>query len=332
MARSEVTNRAAELIKQFPDAPARTLAKRLVDEFSPWLTIESARSRLRYLRGTTGKANRSRIPKEDVKEPGAAGWTPSMPPTQSEPWLPFEIQEARVGILSDIHVPYHDELAIEIAIKHLKTHAIDCLLINGDYGDWYSISAWLKDPKKRNLKKEIETQIEGLKYFRAQFPKIRIVYKCGNHEEWWTKFLWNHAPEISDLPQTRIENLLGLEDMGIEWVADERPVMVGRLPIFHGHELPRGMTNPVNMARGAFLRLSHTVLVGHGHRTSTHAESNLWHDEIVCWSTGCLCSMRPKYARVNKWNHGFAFAEQYPDKQFDVVNYRISKDGQLRSA
>jgi len=115
-------------------------------------------------------------------------------------------------------------------------------------------------------------------------------------------------------------------------VEDQRPVMAGKLPILHGHELPKGVSAPVNPARGAFMRTLSTVLVGHSHRSSGHAESDMWHDETFCWSTGCLCDLTPEYARINRWNWGFALATVHEDQSFDVENLRITADGKVRSS
>jgi hypothetical protein len=125
---------------------------------------------------------------------------------------------------------------------------------------------------------------------------------------------------------------LDLDKHGVELVEDQRPVMLGKLPVLHGHELPKGMAAPVNVARGAFLRTLSTVLVGHSHRTSNHAESDMWHREVATWSTGCLCDLRPDYARINRWNWGFAVATVHERGAFDVHNYRVMNDGTVRSA
>jgi hypothetical protein len=53
--------------------------------------------------------------------------------------------------------------------------------------------------------------------------------------------------------------------------------------------------------------------------------------ETTCWSTGCLCDLRPEYARINKFNHGFASVQVYGDGQFDVHNFRIA-NGRVRSS
>jgi len=108
--------------------------------------------------------------------------------------------------------------------------------------------------------------------------------------------------------------------------------MLGKLPVLHGHEKGKGMSAPVNQARGAFLRLHHTVLEGHGHRTSGHCEPDMWGNEVFCWSTGCLADLRPEYARLNKYNHGFATVDVHADGSFDVQNMRITKDGVVRTS
>jgi hypothetical protein len=45
-----------------------------------------------------------------------------------------------------------------------------------------------------------------------------------------------------------------------------------------------------------------------------------------------LCDLNPEYARVNKWNHGFALVEVAKNKDFEVTNYRISPKGIVRAS
>jgi predicted phosphodiesterase len=247
-------------------------------------------------------------------------------------WEPFELGGGiRVGILSDIHIPYHDERALAAAVDYLKRRRPDVVLLNGDYGDFYSISRFTKNPKKRNFKREIKLQRDGLKWLRSQFPKARLVYKMGNHDERYDHWLWNHAPEISDLPQVRLPSILGCKKLGIEVVGDGRPVMAGKLAIFHGHEMNGGPFAPAMPARSCFLRTTASVLVGHHHRTSTHVEPNWKHEEIACWSVGCLCDLTPEYARVNKYNQGLSLVDVGEDGQFEVANLRLNTDYAVRS-
>jgi predicted phosphodiesterase len=322
---------AEQLCKKFPDTPSRTLAKRVALECK--INMEMARTAVRTVRGVNGKYRREQtLDKSLFKPPGKAGAKPKLPPSLAKKWEPFELGGGiTVGVISDLHIPYHDEQAIQAAVAYLRRRRPDVLLINGDYGDWYSVSRYMKDPKKRRLKREIRMQRDGLKWLRSQFPKARIVAKEGNHELRWSHFLFNSAPEVSEFPQVSLPRILGMKTLGIEYVDNQRPIMAGKLPVFHGHELGKGISSPVNAARGVFMRMISTALVGHHHRTSSHTEPNWKHEEIVCWSTGCLCNLSAEYAVINKWNAGFAVVEVDGSGQFQVDNLRLNTDYAVRS-
>jgi len=328
-----ITDMAKRLAEKFPDAPARTLARRLVKETNGAVTVHQARMRIQRQFGVHGKRHRKNIKPVAPRKPRQAGKVYAMPPSVAESWTPFRFDVlGPIGILSDVHVPYHSETAVRAAVEFLKGQHLAGILLNGDIADFYAISRYMKDPTKRDFKGELVAVQEFLEWLRSEFPGIPIAYKAGNHEERWTHWLWQHAAEISDDPRMSLVAWLDLNTHGIEWVEDQRPVMLGKLPVLHGHELPKGMAAPVNVARGAFLRTLSTVLVGHSHRTSNHAEADMWHRETGCWSTGCLCDLRPDYARINRWNHGFAVATVHKGGAFDVHNYRVMSDGTVRSA
>jgi predicted phosphodiesterase len=322
---------AEQLCRKFPDAPNRTLAKRLAAEYQ--CSIDQARSLIRVVRGAYGKQRAEACKDKSLFRPkGKAGTKPKLPPSLAKKWEPFELGGGiTVGVISDLHIPYHDEQAIQAAVAYLRRRRPDVLLINGDYGDWYSVSRYMKDPKKRRLKREIRMQRDGLKWLRSQFPKARIVAKEGNHELRWSHFLFNSAPEVSEFPQVSLPRILGMKTLGIEYVDNQRPIMAGKLPVFHGHELGKGISSPVNAARGVFMRMISTALVGHHHRTSSHTEPNWKHEEIVCWSTGCLCNLNAEYAVINKWNAGFGVVEVDKSGQFQVDNLRLNTDYAVRS-
>ena len=333
MAADPITEMARKLCRQHPDAAARTLARRLVKEINGAITLKAARSRIARQFGVNGAADRKRTKAAAVRPPRQAGEIPAMPPSMAEEWSPHVMRVlGPVGIISDVHVPYHSEAAVTAAVEFLKTQSLAGLLLNGDIADFYAISRYMKDPAQRDFKGELDAVRAFVAWLRSEFPDIPIVLKAGNHEERWTHWLWQHAVEISDDPRMSLGAWLDLDKHGVELVEDQRPVMLGKLPVLHGHELPKGMAAPVNVARGAFLRTLSTVLVGHSHRTSNHAESDMWHREVATWSTGCLCDLRPDYARINRWNWGFAVATVHDRGAFDVHNYRVMNDGTVRSA
>jgi hypothetical protein len=93
--------------------------------------------------------------------------------------------------------------------------------------------------------------------------------------------------------------------------------------VFHGDELPRGMASPVNPARGAFLRTLSSLLHSHLHRTSEHTERTMDDRIITCRTTGALCGLYPEYARINKWDHGFATVVVSEDGNYECELKRI---------
>lgn len=338
-------NKAAkEACEMFPDIPSRTLARMLRKE-RPLLfrSIEQARDAVRYARGNRGKNSR-RYSKSKLlfRDNGKAGVV-TIPEPVVESWEPLVVSgPARIGVLSDIHVPYHDGSAVEVAVKECKRHGCDTIILNGDTIDFYGISRFEKDPERRSPGQEIRDTVQMLRWIQSQFPKARLIWKDGNHDERWAKYCWQNAPVLWQLQQVRLSGVLGyeyaeqtgsestkLEKHGWEYLGDKRPILAGRLPILHGHEI--NATSPVNPARGAWLRTSHTVLIGHLHTTSQHTQPDLWHDETATWSTGCLCGLRPLYAPVNKWNHGFAICDLTNDGEFDLRNLRITR-GKVRAS
>lgn len=328
-----ITEMARRLVRLHPDAPARTLGRRLAAETGGAITLYQGYQRIRQQLGIKGKMHRKRAAdKSAYRDPRMPGEVLAMPASKSEPWEPYVLEvTGAIGVLSDIHVPYHDETALRLAVEHCKASSIDALVLNGDIGDFYSISRWDKNPAKRNFKAEIQAQRQMLAWLRQEFPEIPIVLKKGNHEERWDLWLYQHAAEISDDKIMGLDNWLHLDRHGITLVGDKRPILAGKLPLLHGHEKGSGISAPVNQARGAFLRLHHTVLEGHGHRTSGHCEPDMWGREVFCWSTGCLCNLHPDYARLNKWNHGAAIVRTDSDGQFDVENFRIA-GGKVRQS
>lgn len=325
-----MTAEARRLVAEYPDHSARGLARMLVERSNKALTLEQARTRIRNILGLVGKKQRRHA--YAPRPPRQAGQKLAMPASVAEPWVPHELGVVgRVGILSDVHVPFHDEVAVRAAVDHLGEAGVAAILLNGDVCDFYSISRWTKDPTKRDFSGELTACREFVAWLRETFPEIPIVLKAGNHEERWTHYIWQHAPELSSDRLTSLVAWLHLEQHQIQYVDEQRPVMLGKLPVLHGHELPKGIASPVNPARGAWMRTKTSILTGHQHQTSGHSEPNMWHEETFCWSTGCLCDLTPEYARVNKWNHGAAIVTVHDDGEYDVENFRIS-GGKVRQS
>lgn len=324
---------ATEMCRRLPGATTHALARKLREEHPErFATKNAADLAIRRARGAQGKKSRAEQPPTAPRPHGKTGWKPECPPSLAEDWGPIQIDgPAKVLVLSDIHVPYHSKEAVEAAVKYGKRLKPDVVLLDGDICDFYRISRFQQDPKKRDLASEIGYARDLLSWIRGQFRNARIIYKMGNHDERWDVYIWNRAPELFNLDCVQLHNVLEFENVGLERVGDN-PVICGKLPVLHGHELGRGLYAPVNPARTAFLKMLDTCLIGHLHRSSSNSESDWKHNETVAWSMGCLCGLSPEFARVNRWNRGFAFVNIAADNQFDLHNLRLSSDFKVRTA
>lgn len=297
---------------EFKSTPSLTLAKKIYKENpESFKNVEAVRTLIRGYRGTIGaymrKTMKTRveyIPKE-------------LPKSHAEDFTPYEISQSRVLIISDLHFPYQNNEAIEVAIKYGVEKDVNCVLINGDLFDFATISRHEKDWKFRPAKEEIEAVNQFFDYLKDRLPKARIVFKCGNHDERFDKWMYHKAPEFLGIEEFTLAGYLRLAEKGIEYVTDKRPVKLGKLTVLHGHEL--NGSGGVNPARATFLKTIDNVLIGHCHRSSQHTEPTLGGDVIVTTSIGCLCGLYPMFARVNKWNHGFG----YVDLDVKTGNYKL---------
>lgn len=335
---------AEEYCRKHPELPTRTIARMLREQRPKLFTsVEAAREKVRWVRGNHGDESRINTTTKELNRPNGKAGAVQFPEPVVEKWEPLIIDgPAKIGVLSDIHVPYHDRSAVETAVKECKRHRCDTIILNGDTIDFYGISRFEKDPERRTPTEEIQLAVQLMRWIRERLPKARCIFKEGNHDERWAKYCWQNAPVLWSLRQCRLEGVLGafhaeqveseftrLERYGWEFVGEKRPILCGDLPVLHGHEI--NASSPVNPARGAWLKTSHTVLIGHLHTTSQHTQSDMWHAETATWSTGCLCGLHPRYAPVNKWCHGFALVDVQLSGEFNVRNLRIT-EGKIRSS
>jgi hypothetical protein len=315
-----------------------------------WASLETVRAAVGRHRGAGGKQNRARIKNRFSPSPLSCSTVAIesspfyIPPTDCTEWKPYVIKPARTdttAILCDVHIPYHDPVALGIAGRAMKERGVDRIILNGDILDFYQLSDFERDPRRRAVASyrikadggtvfvpgELELAKRWLEGLREEWPEAEIILKIGNHEERYERYLGKKAPDLIGLPELALASLLDLYNLGIKYVADKRPIFLGRNIFIHGHEFGRGFFSPVSAARGLFLRAKTSAVQGDAHRTSEHPERTLDGSEIICWSIGCLCGLHPDYRPINNWNQGFAFQTTHVDGTFEFENRRILKSG-----
>jgi len=301
------------------EMPTLKLA-RIVFKDNPLLFRDVEAVRL-VLRGIEGKAdNRTAVRKVIPERPRNPY---SLPESDEAIYQPYVLNAKRLLVLSDIHIPYHSIEALTCAFDYAKNEKPDAILLNGDTLDFFGLSKFVKDPKKRSVAHELEAFKNLMNIIKKVF-NAKIYYKMGNHCERYEHFLWMKAHELVGVEEFEIENILKARAEGIEVIKDKRIMKAGDLNIIHGHEFGGSVFSPVNIARGLFLRGKVSAMQGHNHQTSEHSESNMNGELTTTWSLGCLCELHPAYLPINKWNHGFAIVD-VDGQNFEVRNKRIHK-------
>jgi hypothetical protein len=284
--------------------------------------VEAARLVLRYIEGKHGPENRKF--KTIIQMPERPKNPYNLPDSDETAYTPYIFKgHKRIGILSDIHVPYHNIPSLSAAITYFKKSKPDALLLNGDAIDCHRLSRFVKDPKKRNFKLELDTFKALFDIFEKEL-KCKIYFKLGNHEERYEQFLYEKASELVGVEEFEFENIIKARARGIEIIADKRPMKLNNLWGIHGHEYIGGISAPVNPARGLFLKSKVSCFQGHNHQTSEHTEPTLTGKMVTTWSLGCLSELHPAYMPLNKWNHGFAEIDLDGNgEDFEFKNKRI---------
>lgn len=311
---------AREAVEKNPSASTWTLARLIFNQNKGvWDSLSAARDCVRVLRGEKTSHNHTKkvvtCPRQPIDVPAAdeSDWQVHSLPADVGQWL----------VISDLHIPYHSPKAVKKALEFGRAECCDGVLINGDFPDFYQMSRFDRNPQNRSVAGEIELCKRMLDAIEKVGAK-KILYKGGNHDARLPKYAMQRCPELFAVIDIHcnISKIFGLAERGIEYIPDMNPIRHRDLTIVHGHEWGSGVFNPVNPARGAFLRSYDNVLVSHSHRTSDHAESNIRDVVITCKSIGCLCHLHPNYRALgNRWNHGFAVLTT--GHGWSIKNYKI---------
>lgn len=317
-----------DMLRKHPTMASRAMARHLHEKFPKlFKSVDSTLTQVRYHRGACGNENRKTLARGN--HDGAIKKI-DLPKAHKSSYEVYELQGGiKYIVLSDIHLPYHDRQALRLAIRHGKRSGCNGVLINGDMLDFYKLSRFTKDPERPSVAEEFEALEQLIDYIIQELKPKAFVWKLGNHEARWEDYLCRTCPEIKAIANLHIGKQIDLESRGVTLVESGNPIRYGNLMIVHGHEWGKGLTNPVNPARGAFLKTFVCTIVGHQHISSNNGTTSAFGVSIPCWSLGCMCQLHPEYATLNKWNHGFGILDTRRDWTFN--NFRIV-DGEVKPA
>lgn len=313
-----------DYLKKYKDIKDYTLAK-MVYEDHPHIfeNLEGARSAIRNRRNHSGH-NRTVDTTFHTPKNYDTTNTKIQIINRSPKLQVFNLPANLTNILflTDIHIPYQDDMALNLAIEYGLENKVDCIWLNGDIMDMYGASAHEKLPEHALISEEFEVMADFLRQLRMLFPKAQIYYKEGNHERRWTRLLMRKAQELIGMREFELNIILKLEELKIHWIPNETLVKFGNMNVIHGNEFKGG--GGVNAARSLYLKAKANVIAGDKHKTQDTIENNLDNQPVKVHCVGCLCDLNPKYIPFGHtiWNLGFAHV-QILGNNVRVHNYRI---------
>lgn len=226
---------------------------------------------------------------------------------------------AKVIVLSDIHLPYHDGNALRIALNYMDDCQPDTIVLNGDIADFYGVSSYSKTKKDAlTYQEELDVVRDWLEMLVARFPKADIYYVEGNHETRAKRTLANHAPDYLSVRDLRVNVQLDLDTLGITWVPESQELKIGDLMFIHGHKARR---HAGTTARAHFEDYGCSIIVGHVHRLSVAYKRNKFGNHAMI-ENGTLCDLDVEYMKYPDWQHGFTEVN-FDGDDFSIVQHPI---------
>lgn len=224
-------------------------------------------------------------------------------------------------VVGDLQYPYYDEKVWKAVLRFGRALGPTGIVLNGDIHDFYDLSRFDKNPARVG---HLADEIQGMQDVILSpivkiAPKAWRVFNEGNHEKRLQKYLWHHAPAVSQLKGLDVPGVLGLKSFGISYRQESNPVQAGSLLILHGHLIRKhsGMT-----ARAHFERYGSSLLHGHSHRWGTYSVTN-WTGVHEASEHGCLCDLTPEYEPHPNWQQGFAVVHVFEDRTFHAQVVKI---------
>lgn len=242
--------------------------------------------------------------------------TPHSPPLQFERRRKFEVKDGIVIIFSDPHwLPDHSTVAhdaLETLVKKLRPVGVIC---GGDAADGDTISRY--DPtrghhKRFSVREEMECVKEHFdsldKVIDRFAPHAWRAWTLGNHDVRLSRFVATRAPEMLDMPYTRLEDWV--PRWPLSWTVEINSGGPGMTVVRHKNQA--GMLHLQAQKAGCH------YVHGHVHRLNVHTLAT-FSGYRYSVDTGSL---------ADPASGGFDYAEGAPEhcQGFAVLTYQ---DGRL---
>jgi predicted phosphodiesterase len=317
---------AIKALIEFPKLSKNAIVSYLLETYPAMFDdFENTRSIVRKVTGAQGQS-RLKYKVVDHKPDIETQFNLAKSKGEKRKFIDLPKECHNILVISDIHFPNHDVKALGKALEYGKDNNINCIVINGDLLDNEPFTNHDAPPPNSSDVRDWFQMTEDFLDMLIEEFKCPIYFVEGNHDAWYMRYLMKKAPVLFNDQYYTLSARLKLREKGIVWIPQTSVLMIGKLPVTHGHMIVKGFFSPVNPAKGVYNKIKGSMLIGHCHTTSEHSESNLQGDLNTTYSIGCLCTLAPDYDPFNcKHNLGFARVIVQENGNYRVENKRIDQ-------
>lgn len=224
----------------------------------------------------------------------------------------------RYLLISDMQVPYHDARAVANLIAFTSDFKPERVYSVGDELDSPEPSRWnrgMAGEYAGTFQRSLDQCHGVLAAIRAAAGDVPFALSRSNHNDRVEKYVAKYAPALGQLDALRIEKLLRLDDIGVEYLRAPTEIHPGWV-LMHGDE-----SGIVQTAGGTALslarKLGKSVVCGHTHRAGVQHETRgmsghwrtIWGVEVGHLMDG----RKATYLRSGSANWAQAFGLLYAD-------------------
>ena len=236
-------------------------------------------------------------------------------------------------IIPDCHHPYSDMKAWRLMLKAAKIIRPKWIVVLGDFGDFYAVSSFAKDPSRAT---QLDTEVLACNKRFDEVDSLGASEKhfiSGNHEFRLERYLKDKAEALFDT--VKVEKLFRLKERGWTYTPYREDLKLGAVYFTHD----TGSTTGRLAAYKALDTYQHSIITGHTHRLVQVVEGNATGTQIVSAQFGWLGDIKQidymhKIKARKDWalgfgvgyrrNNGFIYFSAVP-----MVEYSCCVEGRL---
>jgi predicted phosphodiesterase len=211
-----------------------------------------------------------------------------------------------VAFVSDFHVPYQDNAAVNVTMKFLKKMKPHRIILNGDFNDFFTISKYnMASERLDALQDEIDESNVIRKRIRKAAPNAEIIEVPGNHDVRLTNYVAANARALTSLRALEPRALLLHDELEFSTATSAGIRVRKNFMAYHGTKISQhaGYTAKAELEKNGISGTS-----GHCHRLSTYIKSGY---ETKTWAeSGGLMRLDPDYQNgAINWQQGLVLGQ-----------------------